>query len=207
MAGVGVAYKLAQAILGEPPVEWTEIVAIGTIADLMPLTGENRILVSRGLESMRRTSFPGIRALMEVSGIAMGSVTATNVAFGMAPRINASGRLDHAGSAVALLTSDDADEAQRLSHALDDLNKERQQVVESIVEEALGQLQHKCTDGSVPDVIVLAGEGWNVGVVGIVASKILERYYRPVIILGSIPKPGCAKVRRDPSRGLTFTRR
>ncbi len=92
LAGVGVAYKLAQAILGEPPVEWTEIVAIGTIADLMPLTGENRILVSRGLESMRRTSFPGIRALMEVSGITMGSVTATNVAFGMAPRINASGR-------------------------------------------------------------------------------------------------------------------
>ncbi|WP_339323906.1 single-stranded-DNA-specific exonuclease RecJ [Paenibacillus sp. FSL W8-0194] len=193
LAGVGVAYKLAQAILGEPPVEWTEIVAIGTIADLMPLTGENRILVSRGLESMRRTSFPGIRALMEVSGIAMGSVTATNVAFGMAPRINASGRLDHAGSAVALLTSDDADEAQRLSHALDDLNKERQQVVESIVEEALGQLQHKCTDGSVPDVIVLAGEGWNVGVVGIVASKILERYYRPVIILGIDPETGMCK--------------
>ncbi|MFU1794254.1 single-stranded-DNA-specific exonuclease RecJ [Paenibacillus azoreducens] len=193
LAGVGVAYKLAQAVLKQPPVEWTEIVAIGTIADLMPLTGENRILVSRGLESMRRTSFPGIRALMEVSGIAPGAVTSTNVAFGMAPRINASGRLDHAGSAVALLTTEDAEEAQRLSHALDELNKERQQVVETIVQEALLQLQAKMKDNNVPDVIVLAGEGWNVGVVGIVASKILERYYRPVIILGIDPETGMCK--------------
>ncbi|WP_136606739.1 single-stranded-DNA-specific exonuclease RecJ [Paenibacillus dokdonensis] len=193
LAGVGVAYKLAQAVLKNPPVEWTEIVAIGTIADLMPLTGENRILVSRGLECMRHTSFQGIRALMEVSGISMGSVTSTNVAFGMAPRINASGRLDHAGSAVALLTTEDKDEAQRLSHALDELNKERQQVVEVIVQEAMMQLQGKMSGGTVPDVIVLAGEGWNVGVVGIVASKILERYYRPVIILGIDPETGMCK--------------
>ncbi|GIP24893.1 single-stranded-DNA-specific exonuclease RecJ [Paenibacillus sp. J23TS9] len=193
LAGVGVAYKLAQAVLKNPPVEWTEIVAIGTIADLMPLTGENRILVSRGLECMRHTSFQGIHALMEVSGISMGSVTSTNVAFGMAPRINASGRLDHAGSAVALLTTEDKDEAQRLSHALDELNKERQQVVEVIVQEAMLQLQGKMSGGTVPDVIVLAGEGWNVGVVGIVASKILERYYRPVIILGIDPETGMCK--------------
>ncbi|MWV45499.1 single-stranded-DNA-specific exonuclease RecJ [Paenibacillus sp. HJL G12] len=193
LAGVGVAYKLAQAVLKDPPVEWTEIVAIGTIADLMPLTGENRILVSRGLECMRHTAFPGIQALMEVSGIKMGTVTSINVAFGMAPRINASGRLDHAGSAVALLTTEDLDEAQKLSHALDELNKERQQVVEAIVEEALIQLQCKMTDGAVPDVIVIAGEGWNVGVVGIVASKILERYYRPVIILGIDPATGMCK--------------
>jgi single-stranded-DNA-specific exonuclease len=193
LAGVGVAYKLAQAVLKQSPIEWTEIVAIGTIADLMPLTGENRILVSRGLESMRRTSFPGIRALMEVSGIDAGAVTSTNVAFGMAPRINASGRLDHAGSAVALLTTEDADQAQQLSHSLDELNKERQQVVETIVQEALLQMQSKMTNGSVPDVIVLAGEGWNVGVVGIVASKILERYYRPVIILGIDPETGMCK--------------
>ncbi|MCJ8011703.1 single-stranded-DNA-specific exonuclease RecJ [Paenibacillus sp. KQZ6P-2] len=193
LAGVGVAYKLAQAVLKEPPVEWTEIVAIGTIADLMPLTGENRILVSRGLECMRHTSFPGIQALMEVSGFNMGAVTSVNVAFGMAPRINASGRLDHAGSAVALMTTGDMEEAQQLSHALDELNKERQQVVETIVEEALIQLQDKMINGSVPDVIVLAGEGWNVGVVGIVASKILERYYRPVIILGIDPETGMCK--------------
>lgn len=193
LAGVGVAYKLAQAVLTDPPIEWTEIVAIGTIADLMPLTGENRILVSRGLECMRHTAFPGIKALMEVSGITMGTVTSINVAFGMAPRINASGRLDHAGSAVALLTTEDTQEAQQLSYALDELNKERQQVVETIVQEALLQLQDKMADGSVPDVIVLAGEGWNVGVVGIVASKILERYYRPVIILGIDPETGMCK--------------
>ncbi|MCM2999897.1 single-stranded-DNA-specific exonuclease RecJ [Paenibacillus cellulositrophicus] len=193
LAGVGVAYKLTQAMLGQPPVEWTEIVAIGTIADLMPLSGENRILVSRGLEQMRSSAFPGIRALMEVGGITMRNVTSINVAFGMAPRINASGRLDHAGSAVALLTTEDEDEALRLSHGLDELNKERQQVVDDIVQEATSQLLAK-TDGSrVPDVIVLAGEGWNVGVVGIVASKILERYYRPVIILGIDPDTGMCK--------------
>ncbi|MED5020497.1 single-stranded-DNA-specific exonuclease RecJ [Paenibacillus chibensis] len=193
LAGVGVAYKLAQAVLKEPPIEWTEIVAIGTIADLMPLTGENRILVSRGLESMRHTLFPGIKALMEVSGITISSVTSINVAFGMAPRINASGRLDHAGSAVALLTTEDMDEAQRLSHALDELNKERQLVVEAIVEEALSQMDLKMNNGTAPDIIVLAGEGWNVGVVGIVASKILERFYRPVIILGIDPETGMCK--------------
>ncbi|GAB6990917.1 single-stranded-DNA-specific exonuclease RecJ [Paenibacillus pini] len=193
LAGVGVAYKLTQAMLGEPPIEWTEIVAIGTIADLMPLTDENRILVRKGLECMQSSSFVGIRSLMEVSGITMSKVTSTNVAFGMAPRINASGRLDHAGSAVALLTTDDPDEAQRLSHALDDLNKKRQQVVEHIVEDALTQLQDKMKGRDVPHVIVLAGIGWNVGVVGIVASKILERYYRPVIILGIDEATGMCK--------------
>ncbi|MGF7045932.1 single-stranded-DNA-specific exonuclease [Paenibacillus sp. DS2015] len=193
LAGVGVAYKLSQALLGTPPSDWTELVAIGTIADLMPLTGENRILVRHGLDSMRSTSFPGIQALLEVSAIVKESVTSTNVAFGMAPRINASGRLDHAGRAVALLTTEDASEALRLAHELDDLNKQRQQVVENIVQEALVQLEDKIHERGVPSVIVLAGVGWNVGVVGIVASKILERYYRPVIILGIDEETGMCK--------------
>lgn len=193
LAGVGVAYKLAQALVGTPPLEWLEIVAIGTIADLMPLTDENRILVKKGLESMRKTRFIGIRALLEVGGVNVEQVSALNVAFAMAPRINASGRLDHAGRAVTLLTTDDQDEAERLAWELDALNKNRQQVVEQIVQESMQMIQSRWGYDKLPPVIVLAGEGWNVGVVGIVASKILERFYRPVIVLGIDPETGNCK--------------
>lgn len=193
LAGVGVAYKLAQALVGTPPLEWLEIVAIGTIADLMPLTGENRVLVKNGLLSMRRTKNAGIRALLEVGGVNVEQVTALNVAFAMAPRINASGRLDHAGRAVTLLTTDVQDEAERLAWELDALNKNRQQVVEQIVQESMNMVQSRWGYEGLPPVIVLAGEGWNVGVVGIVASKILERFYRPVVILGINPETGECK--------------
>jgi len=194
LAGVGVAYKLAQALVGDAvPPEWSEIVAIGTVADLMPLVGENRALVRSGLASMKASKFPGIRALLDVSGVTMETVSAMNIAFGMAPRINASGRLDHAGRAVSLLTTERMEEAQELAGELDLLNKERQLVVERIVEEAVAKLENSIGDGEVPNVIVLAGEGWNVGVVGIVASKLLERYFRPVIILDIHPETGMCK--------------
>lgn len=193
LAGVGVAYKVAQALVGTPPLEWLEIVAIGTIADLMPLTGENRILVKHGLQSMRQTNYAGIRALLEVGGVNVDQVTAVNVAFAMAPRINASGRLDHAGRAVTLLTTDQQEEAQRLAWELDALNKNRQQVVEQIAQESMTMIQSRWGYDKLPPVIVLAGEGWNVGVVGIVASKILERFYRPVVILGIDPETGNCK--------------
>ncbi|QSF44002.1 single-stranded-DNA-specific exonuclease RecJ [Paenibacillus tianjinensis] len=194
LAGVGVAYKLAEALLdGKVPEEWSEIAAIGTVADLMPLLGENRSLVRRGLSSMRNSPFPGIRALLEVSGITMSTVGAVNIAFGMAPRINASGRLDHAGRAVSLLTTAHPGEAEQLAGELDLLNKERQLVVERIVAEATEKLSKQIGDGEPPDIIVLAEQGWNVGVVGIVASKLLERYYRPVIILDIHPETGMCK--------------
>ncbi|WP_106768472.1 single-stranded-DNA-specific exonuclease RecJ [Paenibacillus faecalis] len=193
LAGVGVAYKLAQALVGTPPQEWLEIVAIGTIADLMPLEDENRILVKNGLMSMRHTRTAGVRALLEVSGINVEQVTAVNVAFSMAPRINASGRLDHAGRAVTLLTTDKQEEAERLAWELDGLNKHRQQVVEEIVQESMDMILKRWGYEQLPPVIVLAGEGWNVGVVGIVASKILERFYRPIVILGIDPETGECK--------------
>lgn len=194
LAGVGVAYKLAEALLGsEVPEEWCEIAAIGTVADLMPLLGENRSLVRRGLSSMRNSAFPGIRALLSVGGIAMNTVSAVNIAFGMAPRINASGRLDHAGRAVTLLTTEDSAEAEQFAGELDLLNKERQLVVERIVTEATAKLEERISRSGLPDIIVLADQGWNVGVVGIVASKLLERYYRPVIILDIHPETGMCK--------------
>lgn len=194
LAGVGVAYKLAEALLGSGvPEEWCEIAAIGTVADLMPLLGENRSLVRRGLTSMRNSPFPGIRALLSVSGITMSTVSAVNIAFGMAPRINASGRLDHAGRAVTLLTTADAEEAEQFAGELDLLNKERQLVVERIVGEATAKLEQRISQTGLPDIIVLAEQGWNVGVVGIVASKLLEKYYRPVIILDIYPDTGMCK--------------
>ncbi|WP_211747565.1 single-stranded-DNA-specific exonuclease RecJ [Paenibacillus sp. Marseille-Q4541] len=193
LAGVGVAMKLAEALLGTIPRAWMEIATIGTVADLMPLTDENRVIVQQGLEEMRNSSFPGIRALLEISGVEISTVSSTNVAFSLAPRINASGRLAHAGRAVSLLTTEDSDEAAHLAEELDLLNRERQQVVEQMTQEAFEILEQKKVNGKVPDVIVVAGEGWNPGVVGIVASKVLERYYRPTLILGIDPVTGKCK--------------
>ncbi|MFC4776500.1 single-stranded-DNA-specific exonuclease RecJ [Paenibacillus sp. GCM10023252] len=189
LAGVGVAFKLAQALLGRPPIEWSHIAALGTVADLMPLQGENRILVKLGLARMRMGEHAGFRALAEVAGMDLSAVTSTSIAFGMAPRINAAGRLDHASKAVELLTKDDYDDAIHIAAVLDGLNRERQRIVESIVKEAEQGWAEKAREAAKsgaepPAVIVLAGEGWNVGVIGIVASKLLERHYKPVLILG-----------------------
>ncbi|MBA9088276.1 single-stranded-DNA-specific exonuclease [Fontibacillus solani] len=185
LAGVGVAYKLATALLGpDVPEAWSELAALGTIADLMPLVGENRMIVRTGLKSMSQSPFPGMTALLKVAGWNKGEVSSTQVAFGLAPRINASGRMSHANKAVALLTAESSEQADMAAHELDLLNKERQSLVENIVGEAMDMLEDKEASGNLPDVIVVAGEGWNVGVVGIVASKILERYYRPTLVLG-----------------------
>ncbi|MFD2127016.1 single-stranded-DNA-specific exonuclease RecJ [Paenibacillus xanthanilyticus] len=198
LAGVGVAFKLAQAVLGRPPMEWTDVVALGTIADLMPLTDENRVLVRHGIDRLRQTDKPGFRALMEVASIDAAQVTSTNVAFGMAPRVNAAGRLAHANAAVDLLTASSEEAAAGLAHELDVLNKERQQVVENIVAEAnvIWEAKRRAAieaGKSDPSVIVLAGEGWNAGVVGIVASKFIERYYKPTLVLGIDAETGMCK--------------
>ncbi|MFF2094016.1 single-stranded-DNA-specific exonuclease RecJ [Paenibacillus sp. NPDC058174] len=198
LAGVGVAFKLAQALMGRAPIEWTDIVALGTIADIMPLVGENRYIVRCGLERLRNTGNIGFRALAEAAGFELDGVTSTTVAFSMAPRINAAGRLDHAKRAVELLTTSHYDDAILAASSLDVLNKERQRIVESITKEAAQQWDEKCsaakTEGrAVPSVIVLAGEGWNVGVIGIVASKLLERHYKPVVILGIDGDSGMCK--------------
>ncbi|UVI28084.1 single-stranded-DNA-specific exonuclease RecJ [Paenibacillus spongiae] len=198
LAGVGVAFKLAQAILGEPPVEWTDIVALGTIADLMPLQDENRILVRLGLQQLRQSDKYGFRALAEVAGIDLPAITSTNIAFGMAPRINAAGRLDHADGAIRLLTSIHEEEAMASAIALDTLNRERQQVVDNIVKEAETIWMGKCETAArmglpEPSVVVLAGEGWNAGVVGIVASKFIEKLYKPTLVLGIDAETGMCK--------------
>ncbi|ANE47197.1 hypothetical protein SY83_14030 [Paenibacillus swuensis] len=191
LAGVGVAFKLAHALLGRFPEELLEMAVIGTVADLMPLTGENRAIVRRGMKRIRNSDNPGIKALLDVAGVELSKVSAGNIAFAVAPRINAAGRLQHANLAVHLLTTLDTSEAELLSHELDLLNKERQAIVEDIAGQALEQVTAQGLEQD--KVLVVAGESWNVGVIGIVASKLLDRHYRPAIVLGVDPETGMCK--------------
>ncbi|MBA4541347.1 MULTISPECIES: single-stranded-DNA-specific exonuclease RecJ [Thermoactinomyces] len=181
LAGVGVAFKLATALLNRVPVEWLDLVALGTIADLVPLIEENRILAYHGLRKMNEETSVGLRALIEAADIGR-EVTAGHVGFALGPRINASGRLDSADTAVRLLISGDVREAESLARELDAMNRERQQLVEEMTLEAISEVEKN------PErhrhVIVVAKPGWNVGVVGIVASRLVEKYYRPVLVLG-----------------------
>lgn len=189
LAGVGVAFKLATALLERVPMEWLDLVALGTIADLVPLVDENRVLATYGLTRLNERTNLGLSALMDVAGIAQ--ATAGHVGFFLGPRINASGRLDSARQAVELLTTEDLGEAQYLAEVLNEMNQERQQIVEEISEQAISMVEqdqerHK-------HVIVVAHPGWNVGVIGIVASRLVEKYYRPVIVLGIDEEKGTAK--------------
>ncbi|RAL26616.1 single-stranded-DNA-specific exonuclease RecJ [Thermoflavimicrobium daqui] len=190
LAGVGVAFKLATAMLGRVPEEWLDIAALGTIADLVPLVDENRIIASFGLKRMNQRKHVGIAALLEVSGID-GDVSAGHVGFSLGPRINASGRLDSAKLAVDLMLTEDRDEACMMAEELNTMNRERQQLVEAITVEAIEQVE------SEPErhryMIVVAKEDWNVGVIGIVASRLVEKYYRPVIVLGIDQETNMAK--------------
>ncbi|NEW04535.1 single-stranded-DNA-specific exonuclease RecJ [Paenibacillus sp. SYP-B3998] len=192
LAGVGVAFKLAHALLGRIPEELLEFAALGTVADLMPLTGENRLIVKMGLVRMQASAYPGFRSLIGVSGIERKEVTASHIGFSLAPRINASGRLECADDAVKLLTTTDEQEAEQIAFELDMLNKERQRIVEEMAAEALEMAEQQRSKG-LDKVIVVAKEGWNVGVVGIVASKIVEKFYRPTLVLSIDPETGIAK--------------
>jgi single-stranded-DNA-specific exonuclease len=191
LAGVGVAFKLAQALLGRVPEELAEFAALGTVADIMPLIGENRVLVALGLERMRNSAYPGIRALLRSAGIDAREVTAAHIGFALGPRINASGRLKHASQAVECLIADRLSEAERLAAEMDRLNRERQALVESLTAEASAQL---AAESAMDDeVLVAAGVGWNVGVVGIVAARLTETYGRPSVVLSIDSDSGLAK--------------
>ncbi|OYD09897.1 single-stranded-DNA-specific exonuclease RecJ [Paludifilum halophilum] len=190
LAGVGVALKLAHALLGRVPEELLEIAALGTIADLVPLVDENRVIASLGLERMNRRQQTGLAALMEVSGVD-GEVSAGHVGFSLGPRINASGRLDSAVRAVDLLLTEDEDEARMIAEELDRMNRERQKLVENIAEEASAMVE--ADPEAHRRFIVVAAPGWNVGVIGIVASRLVEKYYRPTIVLGIDEETGMAK--------------
>ncbi|HEY8348114.1 MAG TPA: single-stranded-DNA-specific exonuclease RecJ [Symbiobacteriaceae bacterium] len=181
LSGVGVAFKLAMA-LGVPDVwDLLDIVTLGTIADMVPLVGENRAIVREGLERLGNTRRPGLRALMDLAGVRQ-PVTATHVGFALGPRINALGRMGSAMAGVELLLTDDPDRGWKLARELDEANRRRQEVEMAILQEALQQAETLPPEEK-QYVLVLAGEGWHHGVVGICASRVLEVYHRPTILL------------------------
>jgi len=181
LSGVGVAFKLALAL--EVPGAWDliDIVTLGTIADMVPLVGENRAIVREGLTALGNTRRPGLRALMEVAGVKQ-PVTATHIGYSLGPRLNALGRMGSALLGVELLCTEDSQRALELARHLDDENRSRQEVEASILQEALRQAESQAPHEK-EYVMVLAGEGWHHGVVGICASRVLEAYHRPSILL------------------------
>ncbi len=182
LSGVGVAFKLASALCGsqeEVLSQYADMVCLGTVADVMPLQGENRAFVSRGLASLQHTKRPGIAALMAESGCAPESVSASSIGFMLAPRINAAGRMGQIDLAVELFLTEDPARAGELARALCDLNRQRQSVESEIYQQAVSMLP----SGSTPEAIVLADEHWHQGVVGIVASRIAEEYSCPAFLI------------------------
>ncbi|MBS4194796.1 single-stranded-DNA-specific exonuclease RecJ [Lederbergia citri] len=192
LAGVGVAFKLAHAINNDLPKELLDIVAIGTIADLVPLHGENRLLVKEGLKKLLYSSRLGIQALCKISGTKLSEINEETVGFAIGPRLNAAGRIDHAAPAVELLRTTDMEMAAQLAEEIDFMNKERQQTVTEITNEAVAMVERDFPL-SENSVIVIGKEGWSAGVIGIVASRLVDRYYRPAIVLSYDKMSGLAK--------------
>lgn len=192
LAGVGVAFKVAHALLGEVPQDLFELVAIGTVADLVSLHDENRYFVQQGIKKMRISKRPAIKALCQIAGTEQNQIDEETIGFLFGPRINALGRLADAGPGVDLFLSTDQIEATTLAKMLDTHNKERQGIVSQMAEEAIAMVEAGEV-GKDPLVIIVAKEGWNPGVVGIVASKLVEKYYRPTIVLGLDSEKGIAK--------------
>ena len=203
LCGAGVAFKLVEALLKELgwPRErrrrildsFLKLVAIATVADVVPLTGENRILVKHGLEGLRSVRNPGLRALLDVAGIAEGEApSAGQVAFRVAPRMNAAGRMADAGGVIDLFLTDDAGRARELAAKLHELNQDRQQAEAEIVQKILEECVHAPFTAD-QKALVFCGAGWHRGVVGIVASRLVERFHRPTVVLSLDPATGLAQ--------------
>jgi single-stranded-DNA-specific exonuclease len=188
LAGVGVAYKLMEALAREyREVAYTideclDLVAVGTVADIVPLDSENRVLTTLGLERLRTTSNPGLRALMDVAGVEPARVQAPHIGFALGPRLNAAGRLGDASIGVELLTTEDDDLAAEIAARLDRENKKRRRLETDVLEDAT-RLIDESVDLSRRRSIVLWSQGWHPGVIGIVASRIAKQYNRPTILL------------------------
>src|SRR6266849_3707224 len=186
LCGTGVVYKLGQALLGaesEVLRRHLDLVALATIADVVPLVGENRSLAIAGLRTLARTQKLGLRALMKAAHVDPAAIDAGKVGFRLAPRINAAGRLGDPRAALELLLTDDADEARRLADRLEELNRDRQAVEDKIVRAAIAQVEEWPEAKQRRSAYVVWGEDWHEGVIGIVASRLVERYHRPVVLI------------------------
>ena len=182
LAGVGVAYKFAQGLTGSLLMDELDLVTLGTIADSVPLTGENRIIAKEGLARLPQTKKLGLRAIIENAGIENKKFNSTYVSFIIAPRLNAPGRMSNAEVSLKLLMCQSTQEAQGLAKELDKFNRERQKIEGKILEEAEELINHQVNFKD-HKVIVIAKEDWHQGVLGIVASKLADRFYRPAIVI------------------------
>ncbi|MBI4363815.1 MAG: single-stranded-DNA-specific exonuclease RecJ [Candidatus Latescibacteria bacterium] len=204
LAGVGVVLKLVQGLALHRPrslpedfvIEHLDLVALGTIADVVPLRGENRIFAKLGLERICDSTKPGIVALKEVAGLRSKRVESGHVAYILAPRINAAGRLGNAESGVRLLLSTERGEAMTIAESLEEDNTMRKKIDESTLADALDQLQ--AYGDELPPAIVLWSDRWHPGVLGIVASRLMERYHRPTILIAADPDEGKGSGRSIP---------
>ena len=185
LSGVGVAFKLVCAIEGAEKLDilldrYADLVAAGTVADVMGLTGENRVLVTEGLECLRRAPRAGLKRLMEEASLEQKTLNVTNIGFSLAPRLNAAGRMGNAALAFSLLDTNMPEEAEALAGELSELNQKRQEIEAGILEDVLAMLEN---EGYTTGPIVLASETWHKGVLGVVAARLLERYREPVLLL------------------------
>ncbi len=203
LAGVGVVFKLIQGIVKKADLDPSyaddliDIVAVGTIADVVPMLHENKLIVKKGLEKINSSPSLGIKTLIDAAGLARGEISTWNIIYGIAPRINAAGRLDTANSCVDLLITDDVNKALNIAYVLETQNRKRQSIDNNILKEALSIVNKKFKPEN-DYTIVLAKEDWHPGVIGICASRIMERYYRPTIMLSIIDGIGKGSARSIP---------
>ncbi len=190
LAGVGVAYKLLTAIysrLGidtyENKIKYLDLVAVGTIADIVPLIGENRVFASIGMTILKEQKNLGLKALMEISGIAQKDIDTSDIVFGLAPRINAAGRMGSAMRAVELLISSDVTKSHELAEIIERENSLRQQIDQKTYQEAIEIIDKKYKDIHNTYCMILSSDDWHPGVIGIVSSKLVEKFYRPTIMI------------------------
>ena len=199
LSGVGVAFKLCQALWLTKRGEWylddLDIVALGTVADVVPLVGENRIIVKSGLDKMNREPNLGIKKLIDVAGLHERTITSGHIGFTLAPRLNAAGRVTHATRAVELLVTDDEDIVEAIAEELNETNRERQELERNIHELARVDVANQ---GHKADyVTIVAGEEWHPGVIGIVASRLVEEFYKPTLVISihdGVGKGSCRSI-------------
>ena len=183
LCGTGVVFKLLEALGADGLDRHLDLVALATVADVVPLLDENRALVAAGMRRLARTDKPGLQALMRVGGVDPAALDTGSIAFRLAPRINAAGRLGHPGAALDLLLTEDEAEASRLAGELESLNRDRQAVEERILRDAIRQVEEWPEPKRRRLGYVIAGEDWHRGVIGIVASRLVERFHRPVVLI------------------------